>query len=91
MCTYHTASVELAASAKTPEGWTSMTSAIVYFDHPVHFNATHALMIDVMNIAKGPAARVALELDPKSARALANAILTTLDTVPIELLHQVAS
>jgi hypothetical protein len=86
VCTYQTEKLALEGSAKTPTGWSSMTEAIVYFDHPVHFAAGHALMVDVLNPAMGPSARVALELDPESARALANAILHTLDTVPSDLL-----
>ncbi len=82
MCTYQTERLALSASAKTPNGWMTMTDAIVYFDHPVHYLAEHALMIDVLCPARGPAARVALELNPQSARELAEAILRTLDTVP---------
>lgn len=86
MCTYQTEKFPLVGSAKTPGGWTSMTDATVYFDHPVHYGAGHALMIDVLSPAQGPSARVALELHPDSARALAHAILHTLDTVPSGLL-----
>jgi hypothetical protein len=68
-----------------------MTSAIVYFDHPVHFGAGHALMIDLLNPAAGPSARAAIEMDPESARALANAILQSLDTIPDGLLSELAS
>ena len=88
MCTYQTERLSVEASAKTPSGWTTMTNATVYFDHPVHYRADHALMIDVLNPEKGPAARVALELSPESARALALAILHTLDTVPSGLLGE---
>jgi hypothetical protein len=35
--------------------------------------------IDFINEAEGPSARVAVELTPESARALAQAILTTLE------------
>jgi hypothetical protein len=65
-----------------------MTRASVYFDHPVHYPAGHALMIDVLNPEKGPSARVALEMSSESARALALAILHALDTVPRELLGE---
>ncbi len=82
MCTYRTTSVPVTGSGKGPEGWFSVTDAIVYFDHPVHANAAHSLNVDVRNPARGPAARVALELDPQAARALATAILETLETVP---------
>ncbi len=91
MCTYQTERLDVAASAKTPSGWTSMTEATVYFDHPVHYLAGHALMIDLLNPAEGPSARAAIELSPESARALAHAILTTLDTVPRELLSERSS
>ena len=91
MCTYQTEHLEVHASAKTAEGWTSMTSAIVYFDHPVHFSAGHALMIDFLNPSIGPSARAALEMDPESARALAEAILKSLDTIPGALLSDLVS
>jgi hypothetical protein len=86
MCTYQTETLAVRASGKTAEGWTALTDATVYFDHPVHFAAGHALMIDVRNPAKGPATRVALEMDAASARSFAEAILRTLDTVPEDLL-----
>jgi uncharacterized protein DUF6295 len=86
VCTYQTEYLEIHASAKTANGWTSMTNAIVYFDHPVHFGAGHALMIDFLNPTVGPSARAALEMDPESARALAQTILRSLDTIPDALL-----
>ena len=46
----------------------------------------HTLNIDLLNPARGAGARVALELDPASARALADAILHTLGAVPRGLL-----
>jgi hypothetical protein len=88
MCTYQTERINVEGSAKTPSGWTSMTNATIYFDHPVHYGAGHALLIDVLNPEMGPSARVALELSPASARAMANAILSTLDTVPSELMSE---
>jgi len=91
VCTYQTETLALSGSAKTPEGWTTMTDASVYFDHPVHYPAGHALLIDVLNPGQGPSARVALELSPESARALATAILHILDTAPSELLSDSAS
>ncbi len=91
MCTYQTEKLDIRASAKVRDDWTSMTTASVYFDHPVHFAAGHALMIDFLNPSAGPSARAALEMDPASARALANAILKSLDTVPEGLLSEFAS
>ncbi|MDX6207060.1 MAG: hypothetical protein QOE76_439 [Frankiales bacterium] len=81
MCTYVTTTVEVAGSAKGPQGWFPATTANVYYDHPVHAPAEHTLNIDVLNVGIGPGSRVALELDPAAARALALAILDTLQTV----------
>jgi hypothetical protein len=85
MCTYQTEQVTLRGSGKGSKGWFPLTDALVYFDHPVHFPAGHALAIDFLNPERGPAARVAVELDAASARALAEGILATLDAVPPEL------
>ncbi|MBW4030747.1 MAG: hypothetical protein HIU57_08795 [Acidobacteria bacterium] len=85
MCTYQTQTLDVRASGKLAGGWAPLTSAAVYFDHPVHFAAGHALMIDVRSSTLGPGARVALEMDAPSARALAQAILQTLASVPDDL------
>jgi len=82
MCTYQTERVTVQGSGKGATGWFPVTDATVYFDHPVHAPADHTLNLDFLNPARGPSARVAVELDPVSARALAEAILTTLDTAP---------
>jgi hypothetical protein len=85
MCTYQTEKVTVAGSGKGANGWFSLTDATVYFDHPVHAPLLHSLNIDFVNPAVGPSARVAVELTADSARALATAILTALDSVPAGL------
>jgi hypothetical protein len=82
MCTYQTTKVSVVGSGKGAEGWFPVSDATVYFDHPVHASADHTLNIDLLNPSRGAGARVAVELDPGSARALAEAILDTLATVP---------
>lgn len=82
MCTYRTEKVAVSGSGKGRDGWFPVTEATVYFDHPVHAPAEHTLNVDFLNPARGPSARVAVELDPEAARALAEAILATLDTLP---------
>ena len=80
MCTYVTMRTPVDGSAKGPAGgWFHVTDASVYYDHPVHAMAEHTLNIDVADPARGPAARVALELTAESARALAAAINQALD------------
>jgi hypothetical protein len=86
MCTYQTTTLTVHGSGKSARGWFSVSDATVYFDHPVHATAEHTLNVDLINPSLGPSARVALELDPSSARSLAEAILQTLDTAPPGLL-----
>ncbi|HEV3131563.1 MAG TPA: DUF6295 family protein [Acidimicrobiales bacterium] len=85
MCTYQTTTLDVEGSGKGAGGWFAVSDATVYFDHPVHATADHTLNIDLINPSHGAGARVALELDPSSARALAEAILRTLDTIPAGL------
>ena len=82
MCTYQTDRVALAGSGKGAAGWFPLSAATVYFDHPVHAQAEHTLNVDFINPERGPSARVAVELDPASARSLAEAILAALDQAP---------
>ena len=86
MCTYNTEKVEITGSGKGASGWFSLTDATVYFDHPVHAMVEHTLNIDFLNPAKGPSARVAVELTAESARAIAAAIEAALASVPAALL-----
>jgi hypothetical protein len=83
MCTYLTVKDGIDGSAKGPSGsWFHVTDVTVYFDHPVHAMAEHTLNIDFADPAKGPSARVALELTADSARRLMAAIQEALDAVP---------
>jgi hypothetical protein len=79
MCTYQTDTVALNGSGKGASGWFALSTATVYFDHPVHAPADHTLNIDFLNPDLGPSARVAVELDPASARALAESIIAAVD------------
>jgi hypothetical protein len=88
MCTYQTEKIVIEGSGKSRQGWMKVSEATVYYDHPVHFPAGHALMIDVTDPTRGPDARIALELDPRSARALAESVLRTLDQLPEGLLEE---
>jgi hypothetical protein len=47
-----------------------VTQANVAFDHATHTMAEHALLLDFTNYDIGPEARVGLEMDLASARAL---------------------
>jgi hypothetical protein len=86
MCSYVTVQVPMQGSAKGPNGqWFAVTDAAVYFDHPVHAMAEHTLNIDLTAPARGPSARVAVELTAAAARDLVRAIEAALGSVPAEL------
>jgi len=82
MCTYRTQLLSVSGSGKGASGWFTLTDASVYVDHSVHAPALHTLNVDLRNPALGPSARLALELDAGSARALAHAITAALDDLP---------
>ena len=75
MCTYVTTTTEVAGSGYTGDGWFAVDRAVVYFDHPQDAPLDHALCIDVW----GAHQRVAIELDARSARRLAESIIAVLD------------
>ncbi len=87
MCTYQTERLTVAGAGKGAQGWFPLSDASVYFDHPSHAPLLHSLNLDFLNPSRGPQARVAVELTPESARQLALAILSTLDTAPGGLLQ----
>jgi hypothetical protein len=79
MCSYLTVPTAVAGSAKGPNGWFSVTTASVYFDHPFHAPFAHTLNIDFADPSRGPGARVAVELSAESARELMRSIQSALD------------
>ena len=85
MCTYATEKIDVTGSGKAGSGWFPLTTATVYFDHPVHAQAEHTLNIDFLAPERGPSARVAVELTAASARELAAAIHAALASAPEEL------
>ncbi len=82
MCTYITQQVEIAGSGKGAHGWFGLTQAGVYVDHPFDAPYEHTLNIDFADPAKGPSARVAVELTEESALALIDAIKAALAAAP---------
>jgi hypothetical protein len=85
MCTYSTERIALDGSAKGRSGWIHVNRATVYYDHPVHAQADHALAIDFADPARGPGERVAGELTAESALALVDAIHAALAAVPAQI------
>jgi hypothetical protein len=71
--------VEIDGSGKGRQGWFALEQANVSYDHPFNASLEHALNIDFVNEAKGPGARVAVELSAEAARSLVMTILAVLD------------
>jgi hypothetical protein len=70
MCTSISRSTRIEGVGKGPHGWFAVNQATVGFDHATHSGAEHALLLDFANYDLGTDARVALELDLASGKAL---------------------
>ncbi len=79
MCTMIARQTSIEGSGKGTGGWFAVQQANVSFDHPFNAPYEHALNIDFVNEALGPGARVAVELNADSARALVETILAVLN------------
>jgi len=80
MCTWITEKADIAGHGKGVADWIRLTKANVYYDHPVSAPLDHALIIDFVDEAAGPGARVSVELSAQSARELLRAIHAALET-----------
>ena len=78
MCTMIVEKREIQGCGKGADGWFPLRQANVSYDHPYRMPLDHALSIDFVNPERGLGARIAVELDPASARQLAEAILSAL-------------
>lgn len=79
MCTTIANKVTISGSAKGTRGWFAVDQVCVSYDHPFHIDLEHAMMLDFVDAKAGPDARVAVELDRESARALAAQLLAAAD------------
>jgi uncharacterized protein DUF6295 len=70
VCTNIANTAHVAGTAKGTDGWFAVTMACVGYDHATHSPAEHALLLDFLNPELGPGARVGVELDLASGRAL---------------------
>ena len=70
--------IKITGSGKGREGWFTLKQANVSYDHPFEAPFEHALNLDFVNESLGTGARVAVELDVTSAKALVEAITAVL-------------
>jgi len=78
MCTCIATTVPMAGAGKGAAGWFRVTEATVGYDHPSHSSAEHAILLDFTNRESGLSARVAVELDLESGRALLASLTETI-------------
>ena len=84
MCTMIVENIKIEGSGKGREGWFKLEQANVSFDHPFNAPMEHALNIDFVNESQGLSWRVAVELDARAARDLAQTILAVLKRAELE-------
>ena len=70
MCTMISVQTQISGMGKGSAGWFPVTQANVGYDHATQTQAEHALLLDFVNPGLGAGARVALEIDLASGRAL---------------------
>jgi hypothetical protein len=70
VCTMIAVTTMISGAGKGEDGWFPVNQATVGYDHSTHTNDEHALLLDFVNYDIGTNARVAVELDIDSGRAL---------------------
>jgi hypothetical protein len=70
MCTMISLQTAVTGAGKGATGWFPISQANVGFDHATHSQFDHCLLLDFVNPDMGVGARVALEMDLASGKAL---------------------
>jgi hypothetical protein len=70
MCTMISMQTAVTGAGKGSTGWFPISQANVGFDHATHAQFDHCLLLDFVNPDMGAGARVALEMDIASGKAL---------------------
>jgi hypothetical protein len=79
MCTMIASKIAVTGGGKGPQGWFPVRQAIVGYDHTTYMRDEHALLLDFVNPDLDPSARVAVELDIASGKALIAQIQAAID------------
>ena len=79
MCTSIVEIVATDGEGKGEQGWFPLTLAVVSYDHPHHALFEEAIVIDFVNEAMGPSARVAVEISLDAAKALRAALTRAIE------------
>jgi len=79
MCTMIASKIAVTGGGKGAQGWFPVRQAIVGYDHTTYMRDEHALLLDFVNPDLDPSARVAVELDIASGKALIAQIQAAID------------
>jgi len=79
MCTMITTKAIVNGGGKGAEGWFPVTQVNIGYDHTSFLRNEHALLLDFVNLDLDPGARVAVELDVASGRALIAQLQAAID------------
>ncbi|MDA8315580.1 MAG: DUF6295 family protein [Actinomycetota bacterium] len=83
MCTMIAMTAAVTGMGKGARGWFPITQATVGYDHATHSGTEHALLLDFTNYDIGVEARVALELDLESGRALLGQLQAAIEAAEV--------
>jgi hypothetical protein len=87
MCTMIAASAPVRGVGMGADGWFPLTMVTVGYDHATHSEDEHAVLIDFTNYGIGLHARVAVELDLPSARALVEQLRSAIEQAEASGVH----
>ena len=78
MCTNISMQTAVSGSGKGAAGWFPISRANVGYDHATHSQFEHALLLDFVNPELGVGARIAVEMDIASGKALVAQLQATI-------------
>ena len=90
MCTMISMTTEVHGVGKGKDGWFPINQSTVGYDHATHSQNEHALLIDFVNYSIGTDARVAIELDIASGKALLEQLAAAIDAAEASGVAEVA-
>lgn len=87
MCTHIASTAAITGSGKGGAGWFPVKQVSVGYDHATQGVDEHAMLLDFVNYDIGLGARLALELDLDSAKALVATLQSVIDEAEATGLH----
>lgn len=84
MCTGLVQRAKVTGAGKAPDGWFKLDEVSVMYDCTYHMSIPQGVNIEFFNEKEGPGARVAVELNARSAMELVHAIMESLYSAGID-------